>query len=129
MIVTREYLLEHPDHIFVFGDNLRHSGCKGAAELRYIPNTYPFITQKFTNYAYTSYYTPEEYASVFYEERFKLLTKIKANPDKTFLISRLGAGLANKYLIWEKVIRPGLLRFGKISNVELLWEEDEKEGS
>jgi hypothetical protein len=44
--IAREYLRSHPDHVFVFGDNLLGRGLGGAAALRREPNTFGFITKK-----------------------------------------------------------------------------------
>ena len=57
------------------------------------------------------------------EERNEKLKKvITENPDKTYLISKLGAGLANRYMIFETIIGPNikkeLLHF---KNVRFLW--------
>ena len=122
MIITKEYLQEHPDHIFVFGDNTLRKGCAGAAILRYEPNAYGFITKRFPNNLATSFYKSEEYKEIFRKELFYLDVKIQMNPDQTYLISKLGAGLANKYNIWEKVIQPGLEPLRKYPNVIFLWE-------
>lgn len=103
--ITPEWLREHPEYIFVFGDNLQRWGKGGAAICRDEPNAYGFITKKYPSNRNDSFYRPEEYEGVFREEFIKLQRYIMANPDKIFLVSRLGAGLANKYGIYEKVIR------------------------
>ena len=67
-------------------------------------------------------FTPDEYISVFVEEALKLRRKIAENQDKMFYISRLGAGLANKFKIWEEVILPVLPKILKdLDNVIFLW--------
>lgn len=122
MIVTREYLRSHPTHIFVFGDNLKRKGKKGAAELRDEPNTYGFVTKRAPNNLDQSFYRPENYRLLF-EFELKLLEMAIEKGEYTFLISQLGAGLANKYNIWEKVIKPGLESLRKYPNVVFLWEK------
>jgi len=107
-MITRGYLRAHTDEVFVFGDNTIRRGKGGAAALRDEPNVYGFITKKLPNNNPESFYNVEEYGPVFNAELLKLLTAINANQDKTFLISRLGGGLANRYGIFEKVIKPGL---------------------
>jgi len=52
---------------------------------------------------------------------FKLEEKIKNNFTKTFLISKLGAGLANKYHIYEDVIKKGLNSLSQYENVIFLF--------
>lgn len=123
--VTREWLLAHPDHVFVFGDNQQRRGRGGAAALRDLPNTYGFITKRWPGREMWAYFTPTDYRPVFQWELIKLQKEIEANPDKTYLISRLGAGLANRYKIWEIVIKPGLQVLKRYSNVVFLWEDND----
>jgi hypothetical protein len=120
-IVTPKYLADNPDHIFVFGDNTVRRGKGGAAKLRDYPNTYGFITKLYPNNRDASFYKPEEYKSVFKNEITKLQFEIVNNPDKTYLISKLGAGLANKYYIFETIIEPGLQVLKQYNNVKFLW--------
>jgi len=124
-IITKEYLADHPDDIFVFGDNTDRVGCGGAAMLRYEPNVYGFVTKKKPSSRDEDYYQVEEYKPVFKSELKKLIVEMSKNPTKTYLISRLGAGLANKYRIWEELVEPNLKRIlGKLPNVRFLYEED-----
>ena len=108
-MITKEYLRDNPDHIFVFGDNLLRYGKGGAAILRDEPNTYGFITKKAPNNKDSSFYKPSEYIMVFKEEMNKLIEKIVDNPEKIFLISPIGSGLANKYGIFESIIQTELI--------------------
>jgi len=120
-IVDKDYLESHPDHIFVFGDNLKRVGKGGAGNLRHMPNTYGFITKKEPNMRDASFYTPDEYLPVFYEETTKLEMEIIRKPTKRFLITKLGSGLANRYKIFEQVIEPRIRVLGRYPNVEFLW--------
>ena len=124
-IITREYLREHPSEIFVFGDNTARTGTGGAAALRDEPNTYGFITKKFPTNWNSSFYTPEIYERIFRGELSRLKFEITGNPDKTYLISKLGAGLANRFNIWEKVIRDGLRELEKYPNVRFLYDYED----
>lgn len=45
-IVTKEFLDQNPNAVFIFGDNRRRLGYGGAASLRDHPQTYGFITKK-----------------------------------------------------------------------------------
>lgn len=124
MMVTKEYLNEHPEKIFVFGDNLTRRGHAGASALRECPNSYGFITKKYPSNDDHAFYSIDEYAPVFRKEMEKLETFIQENPDKEFLISKLGSGLANKYLIFENIIYDELLELEKkYDNVNLLFQE------
>ena len=120
-IITKEYLLENPNHIFVFGDNLLRIGTGGAASLRDLPNTYGFVTKKAPNNNLSSFYTPKEYEPVFADEMNKLIKEIENNPDKTYLISKVGAGLANYHAIFETVIKGKINRLKLYKNVEFLF--------
>jgi len=121
-IITKEYLESHPNEIFVFGDNTLRIGKGGAAILRDEPNTYGFITKKYPTYADDAFYRPNEYIGIYAIEMSKLKLEIMKNPDKSYLISPLGSGLANRYRIFEEVIDPLLKNDLKnYKNVEFLW--------
>lgn len=119
--ISRGYLIEHRNHIFVYGDNLLRHGLGGAAIFRNEPNSYGFITKKKPSYDTSAYYTPIEYKSVFEEELQKLKNEIEKNQDKIYLITKLGAGLANKYHIWEEIIKKGILELKQYKNVKFLF--------
>jgi len=118
--VTEEFLRANPNVIFVFGDNLIRKGKGGAAKLRDEPNTYGFITKKAPNNNDESFYRPPEYADVFYAELLQLAKEIEKNPERTYLISKLGGGLANKYKIYEVIIEPGLKKLELFKNVVIM---------
>lgn len=122
--ITQLFLDCNTDCYFIFGDNLERSGHGGAAKLRDHPHAIGFITKKFPDNKDTSFYKPEEYTEVFFEELKKLTRIIQSKPDKKFYISKLGGGLANKYRIWELLIQHNLTRtLEKFDNVIFCWEE------
>jgi len=122
MKITKEYLREHPDHIFVYGDNLLHEGHGGAASLRDEPNTYGFITKKKPTNEDDAFFTVKEYEITFHLELTHLISEIYQNPQKTYLISALGSGLANKHKIWQEIIKDKLVELAKnYNNVKLLF--------
>ena len=118
--ITAEFLKKNPDVIFVFGDNLVRAGKGGAAKLRDEPNTYGFLTKKYPNNKDSSFFHPKEYKKVFYREFLFLIKKIKKNPEKTYIIPKLGSGLANRYFIYEKIIQPNLEKLKSLKNVIVL---------
>jgi hypothetical protein len=125
--ITQEFLDNNPDTYFVFGDNLERWGHGGAAKLRDHPHAIGFITKKFPDNKDNSFYKPEEYSSVFFEELEKLKRIIEKRPDKTFYISQLGGGLANRYYIWQRLIRHNLVRtLEKFKNVIFCWDDSFK---
>jgi hypothetical protein len=121
-MITNEWLRDHPNYIFVFGDNTIHRGHGGAASLRDNSNAYGFITKRFPTNEDKAFYDTLEYLPVFAEEIEKLKKFITLHPNKKFLISKLGAGLANKYSIWESIIEPSIKpELKSFNNVEFLW--------
>lgn len=128
IIITERFLNENPTAYFIFGDNLERRGHGGAARLRDHPHAIGFITKKFPDNRDTSFYHKEEYEDVFFEELYKLKIMIEKRPDKTFYISQLGAGLANRYQIWEKLIEPHLTRIlFRFDNVVFCWKNKKEE--
>ena len=118
--ITAKFLQENPNIIFVFGDNLVRAGKGGAAKLRDEPNAYGFLTKKYPNNKDSSFFRPKEYKKVFYREFLFLIKKIKKNPEKTYIIPKLGSGLANRYFIYEKIIQPNLEKLKSLKNVIVL---------
>ena len=122
--ITQEFLDNNLNAYFVFGDNLERYGHGGAAKLRDHPHAIGFITKKFPDNKDESFYKPEEYSPVFFEELGKLKQIIQKRPDKIFYVSQLGGGLANRYKIWEKLIRHNLVRsLTDLDNVVFCWPD------
>lgn len=120
--ITQEFLDNNPNAYFVFGDNLERSGYEGDSELRDHPHSIGFITKKFADNKDESIYKSEEYSPVFFEELKKLKIIIEKRPDKLFYVSRLSSGEANKYYIWQKLIRHNLVRaLESCNNVVFCW--------
>jgi hypothetical protein len=125
IIITQEFLDDNPDSYFIFGDNLIREGMGGAAILRYHPHAIGFITKKYPDNKDNSFYKPEEYSPVFFEELRKLKKIIQSKPNKKFYISQLGGGLANKFRIWQKLIRHNLVKeLESFDNVIFCWEDE-----
>lgn len=123
-IITENFLNENSNIFFVYGDNLERRGHGGAAKLRDHPRAIGFITKKFPDNKDESFYKPEEYSPVFFEELRKLKKRIEENPNKTFYISQLGGGLANKYNIWQKLIHHNLVKsLSHLDNVVFCWSD------
>lgn len=116
-IITKEFLDQNPQYIFVFGDNLLHKGLGGAAKLRYHPQAYGFVTKKAPNNRDESFYTVDEYIDVMSHEFIKLVRHIESHPGKIYLISKLGGGLANKYDI-RSYIEPIMRSLTKYPGIE-----------
>lgn len=98
-------------------------GKGGAAALRHHPQSLGFITKKLPTHFEKDYYTPEEYRPVFEKEIKYLKDIISDNPDKYFLISPIGSGLANHFGIFEEVIDGRIQKeLSQFKNVIFLWE-------
>jgi len=124
-IITKEFLDQNPNVVFIFGDNRRRLGYGGAASLRDHPQTYGFITKKNPDNLDESFFRPESYHIDFTVQSIELQLIIEKNPDKIYYISQLGGGLANRYKIWEKVCKPRLKKyFSGYDNVVFLWDKD-----
>lgn len=122
MYISRSYLNKNKDVIFVFGDNNIRKGNGGAAKLRDLENTYGFITKKFPSNTLSSFYKPDEYQGLYTSEIDKLKKYIINNKHKTFLISKLGSNLANKFKIFEEIIEPNIKNdLSDLKNVKFLW--------
>ena len=124
ILITHELLDSEPNSYVIFGDNLIRQGFGGAAKLRDHPHAIGFITKKFPDNKDSSFYRPEEYSPIFFEELEKLKKLIKNKPDKKFYVTQLGGGLANKFYIWQKLIRHNLVRALELfPNVVFCWDE------
>jgi len=121
-VISKEYLQEHPNVIFIFGDNVVRKGKKGGAAFRDEPNSYGFITKRYPSYNDDAFYEPDGYKEVYKKEIRKLIDNIAKNPDKIYLISKVGSGLANRYKIFEEVIEPNMKKdLRDFKNVVFLW--------
>lgn len=124
IIITKEFLDKNPNAVFVFGDNEKRLGYGGAAKLRDHPQTYGFITKRSPDNLDESFFRPESYLAFFLAHLVELQVNLSKNPQKTYYISQLGAGLANRYKIWEEVIHPRLIKYlSCYENVVFLWDE------
>jgi len=125
LTITESFLDENPNAWFVFGDTLERRGTGGAAKLRFHPRSIGFITKKYPDNRPESFYKPEEYSPLFFQELQKLEKIIKNSPTNTFYISQLGGGLANKYYIWQKLIRHNLVKkLENFDHVVFCWSEN-----
>ena len=120
--VTAQWLNENPNAVFVFGDNIERRGIGGAAQLRYHPQSYGFITKKSPTHDPSAFFKPDEYLPWYEKEVETLMDQIAHNPQKIFLISRVGAGLANRHKIFEEVIQKRMRQdLHHLRNVIFLW--------
>jgi len=120
--VTDGFLRENKECVFVFGDNTLRKGKGGAAKLRDHQNSYGFITKIYPDNRDNSFYRPNCYEEVFKSEIERLKIEATSNPDNIYMVSQLGAGLANRYKIWDKIIKPRIkIELKGFKNIEFLW--------
>lgn len=124
--ITHEFLDLNPTAYYVYGDNVERKGRGDIAILREHPHALGFITKKFPDDSDSSFYRPEEYSPVFFEELKNLVQIIKKRPNKTFYVSPLGSSFrSNRYRIWELLIQHNLVRaLEKFENVIFCWRDD-----
>lgn len=121
MHITKQFLDKNPNVIFVFGDNTKRKGKGGAAKLRSHPQTYGFVTKRAPNNKPESFFCKESYRPIFQTESMVFEWEITQHRHLIYLVSRVGAGLANRHGIYEYLIkdwREKLVK--KYSNVILL---------
>lgn len=58
-----ELVKNHPDHVFIFGDNLCGIGCGGQAQIRYCQNAHGIPTKSKPSQLSNSFFTDKNYES------------------------------------------------------------------
>jgi hypothetical protein len=120
--ITKEFLKKNKHCIFVFGDNLAHKGDKGGAALRECGNVFGFVTKKFPSGDPRAFFTSSEYEPIYKMEIARLRLDATMHPESTYLISKVGSNMANRFHIWETIIEPSMKKDLKdLLNVKFLW--------
>lgn len=124
--VDENLLNSDPNAFFVFGDDLQHQNTEETAALRHHPRAIGFVTKKAPSHIRGSIFTAEEYSKVFFKMLDQLTEHIVKNSSRTFYISALGHGKANKYRIWELIVRHNLEEaLAELDNVVFCWDKNE----
>ena len=122
--VTEKLLNSDPNAFFVFGDDLKKQNVEGSASLRTHPRAIGFVTKKAPKNNQGAFFSCEEYAKVFFKMLRQLTDHIEKNPARKFYISQLGADEANKYRIWDLIVKHNLEEaLEQYDNVVLCWEK------
>ncbi|MHA1591486.1 MAG: DUF7831 domain-containing protein [Candidatus Heimdallarchaeaceae archaeon] len=115
MYITRKYVREHPEKIFVFGDNCLHSGYGGQAkEMRGEPNAYGIPTKRYPTMDENAFFTDDDFENliVFIDDAIE---KIPID-GREIVVLPLGTGLAQlpqraprvyKYLVSALILLKG----------------------
>jgi len=126
--ITREYIREHPEKIFLFGDDLLHKGYGGQAkEMRGEPNSFGIPTKKNPTMNSSAFFTDNEFlenARVIDESFVNIRTKIpEFNLKKdVVVIPKAGIGTGFAKLQEKAPMTYGFLlgrlkEFGDVINV------------
>jgi hypothetical protein len=93
MHITRKFVRDHPEKIFIFGDNCLGRGFGGqAGELRGEPNSYGIPTKKYPSMKADAFFTDDEF-----EDNVKIIDEAFARipiDGREIVILPLGTGLA-----------------------------------
>jgi len=120
--ITQEFLDINPNCIYVFPDNIERTGSELCTQFRDHEQAYGFIAKKFPDTDDSSYFRPEEYSVIFFEELSKLKRFIKEHPDKTFYVANMCGPSVNKYRIWELLMVHNIVaKLEKFENVVFCW--------
>ncbi len=99
--ITRAFVREHRDRIFLFGDNLARRGFGGqAAAMRGEPNVVGIPTKKCPTNSGTAFFTDAEFdqnkAAI--DHTFELLSAISSTTDQVIVIPANGIGTGRAQL-------------------------------
>lgn len=99
--ITRAYVREHRDHLFLFGDNLAGRGFGGqAAVMRGEPNVVGIPTKKLPSNRKEAYFTDVEFeqnkAAIY--QAFEHLTLISTAPGQIIVLPANGLGTGRAQL-------------------------------
>lgn len=111
--ISKEYLNQHPEYIFVLDGNAQHIPEYEGINRK---NAFLFITKESTD----SFFTLSKYKEIFEKELTRLEKSIISNDNKEFFITRLASGHSEE--LFEKLIYPACVELEKkYNNVNLLF--------
>lgn len=99
--ISRSFVREHRDHIFLFGDNLERRGLGGqAAAMRGEPNVVGIPTKKLPSNSETAFFTDAEFEQnkAAIDKAFERLTRISTAPEQIVVIPANGLGTGRAQL-------------------------------
>jgi len=92
--ITRKYIQQHPEIIFVFGDNLEERGFGGqAAECRGEPNAFGIPTKYYPKMDTEAFFSDKDCMLLCYVID-KAIRNIPNDGREIYVLPRIGAGLA-----------------------------------
>lgn len=99
--ISRSFVREHRDHIFLFGDNLTRRGFGGqAASMRGEPNVVGIPTKKRPSSSEEAFFTDAELEqnTTAIDQAFQHLTRISTAPEQIIVIPANGLGTGRAQL-------------------------------
>lgn len=84
----------HPDKIFVFGDNLDRSGRGGQAIIRYEPNAFGVPTKRFPRMHESAFFSDQDCERKHVTDSLRRLWQLGQSKHIVFPTDGLGTGLA-----------------------------------
>ena len=121
--VTKQYLRNNPNVIFVFGDNSKRLGKLGTSFLRDELNTYGFVIKKNSKSDASSYFEIEEYSNVYFNEIDKFRKEVMENRDRIFLIDDFGKWKNGDINLFDNFLKEKMIDdLSDLDNVKFLWD-------
>lgn len=121
--VTKQYLRNNPNVIFVFGDNSKRLGKLGTSFLRDELNTYGFVIKKNSKSDASSYFEIEEYSNVYFNEIDKFRKEVMENRDRIFLIDDFGKWKNGDINLFDNFLKEKMIDdLLDLDNVKFLWD-------
>jgi len=99
--ITRSFVREHRDHIFLFGDNLARRGFGGqAAQMRAEPNAIGIPTKKLPSNAEEAFFTDAEFEQnkAAIDRAFERLSRMSSTSEQVIVIPSDGLGTGRAQL-------------------------------
>ncbi|MGB7070578.1 MAG: hypothetical protein WBD22_13875 [Pyrinomonadaceae bacterium] len=99
--ITRSFVREHQDHIFLFGDNLARRGFGGqAAQMRAEPNAIGIPTKKLPSNAEEAFFTDAEFEQnkAAIDRAFERLSRMSSAVEQVVVVPTKGLGTGRAQL-------------------------------
>ncbi len=99
--ITRSFVREHRDHIFLFGDNLARRGFGGqAAQMRNEPNAVGIPTKKLPSNAEEAFFTDAEFEQnkAAIDRSFEHLSRMSSAVEQIIVVPSDGLGTGRAQL-------------------------------
>jgi len=99
--ITRSFVREHRDHIFLFGDNLARRGFGGqAAQMRAEPNAIGIPTKKLPSNAEEAFFTDTEFEQnkAAIDRAFESLSRMSSAVEQVVVVPTEGLGTGRAQL-------------------------------